>query len=170
MKPEVYTNITAHICSYTQTLTTDPNIIEAANKIQHTFDTLNGAFSKVHKQISHSRKIDPSEHESIQANINQYMTFYRQYFPDKVIPKMHILEHHCLPFIESFGFGLGLLGEQGGELIHHTLAKIERRIHGIKSTNKRIRSTVEAHYVKNSPELRKYIPQIKKRKTKLGSE
>ena len=138
--------------------------IEAANKIQHTFDTLNGAFSKVHKHISHSRKIDPSEHESIQANINQYMTFYRRYFPDKVIPKMHILEHHCLPFIESFGFGLGLLGEQGGELIHHTLAKIERRIHGIKSTNKRIRSTVEAHYVKKFPRPTKIHSANQKKK------
>ena len=164
MKSEVHKDITSHISTYTNTLTQDRSINEAANKVKHTFDTLNGAFSDIHKQISHTQKIDPSEHESIQANINRYMSFYRQYFPDKVIPKMHILEHHCLPFTELFGFGLGLLGEQGGELIHHTLAKIERRMQGIKSSNKRLRSTIEAHHVTNSPELRKHIPQIKKRK------
>ena len=113
MQPDVYTDVTKNICDKTSKLTKDTKIIQAANQIKNTFDTLNSSFSKLHKQISHTRKIDPSEHDSIQENINTYMTNYRNYFPAKVLPKMHILEHHCLPFIENFGFGLGLMGEQG---------------------------------------------------------
>ena len=92
------------------------------------------------------------------------MSRYREYFPDRLIPKMHILEHHCLPFIETFGFGLGLLGEQGGESVHASMSVIEKRTSGIRNPVKRMRLTVEAHYVQNSPSLRVLFPEIKKRK------
>ena len=73
------------------------------------------------------------------------MTHYRQYFPGKVIPKMHILEHHCLPFIENYGFGLGLMGEQGGEQLHASMTQFQQRMGGIRNPQKRLRSTIEAH-------------------------
>ena len=164
MKREVYTNITDSICNTTARLTQDDKIIQAARKIKNTFDTLNSSYSRLHQQISHTRKIDPSEHDSIQQNISTYMTHYRQYFPGRVIPKMHILEHHCLPFIETYGFGLGLMGEQGGEHLHASMTRFEQRMSGIRNPNKRLKSTIEAHHAQNSPTLRCLFPDVKQRK------
>ena len=92
------------------------------------------------------------------------MTYYRQYFPGKVIPKMHILEHHCLPFIENYGFGISLMGEQGGEQLHTSMTRFEQRMSGIRNQQKRLRSTIEAHHAQNSPVLRCLFPDVKQRK------
>ena len=164
MQPDVYTSITSNICNKTVKLTQDQTIIQAAIKIKIKFDTLNSSYSKLHQQISHSRKIDPSQHSSIQQNINTYMTHYRQYFPGKVIPKMHILEHHCLQFIENYGFGLGLIGEQGGEQLHASMTRFQQRMGRIRNPQKRLRSTIEAHHAQNSPILRCLFPEVKQRK------
>ena len=44
------------------------------------------------------------------------MDYYRDTFPSaSVLPKMHILESHVVPFIRKWGVGLGLLAEQGAE-------------------------------------------------------
>ena len=167
MHDQVYTDITKYIIDKTATLTNDEHILQLAQDIRLTFDTLNESFSKVHFQISHCRKIDQSELNSIQVNIQTYMDNYRKYFPNKVIPKQHILEHHCLSFIETYGFGLGLLGEQGGELLHASMSQFEKRSVGIRNPLKRMRSVIESHRIQNSPSLRNDFPVITKRRKKL---
>ena len=52
-------------------------------------------------------------------NIEKFMTFYRDTFPDAtVIPKMHFLEEHTVHWLRKWGVGFGLMGEQGAESIH----------------------------------------------------
>ena len=51
------------------------------------------------------------------------MTLYHKNFIQKVSPKHHILDHHLTTFIKKLKFGLGLLGEQGGELLHSMIRK-----------------------------------------------
>lgn len=56
---------------------------------------------------------------SIGYKIKKFLGYYRDSFPHAtVLPKMHLLEDHLIPFLEEFGVGLGFLGEQGAEGIH----------------------------------------------------
>ena len=59
------------------------------------------------------------------------MVIYRRLFPNKTIPKLHLLEHHCIPFIKQHGFALGLMSEHGTEASHRSIALIEKRACGI---------------------------------------
>ena len=111
--------------------------------------------------------IDESEHEEIQESISIYMKNYRDYFPGKsVTPKMHILENHVLPFIKKFGFGFGLLSEQGGELLHASMVRFSARASGIRNNTKRMRSIVQSHHIHNSPFLRTFWPVKQERQKK----
>ena len=92
------------------------------------------------------------------------MRIYRQLHNNKVIPKQHILEQHCLPFITAYKNGLGLLGEQGGELIHSTIAKIEKRVACIRQENRRMKTVMECHLIQVAPYLPCYMRPIKRRK------
>ncbi|GFO43533.1 hypothetical protein PoB_007003800 [Plakobranchus ocellatus] len=67
----------------------------------------------------------------LQSYINTYKEQYRIHFPQNLIPKQHILEHHVIPHIKRFGFGVGLLGEQGTEASHQSISKITTRALGI---------------------------------------
>lgn len=55
------------------------------------------------------------------------MASYRKIFPNKIIQKYHILEHHRILFIAQSGFGLGLLSERDTEASHQAVAKLEKR-------------------------------------------
>ena len=47
------------------------------------------------------------------------MNFYREAFPEAtVLPKMHFLEEHVVPWLKKWKIGFGLMGEQGAESIH----------------------------------------------------
>ena len=87
------------------------------------------------------------------------MTLYRQNFPQKIIPKQHILEAHCITWIQRYGFGLALHGEQGGELIHATIAKAEVCGRHIRNAEKRMDTVLRAHLLMTSPRLHKMDPR-----------
>ena len=57
--------------------------------------------------------------KDMQRSIDEYMAFFRSRFHTaRISPKQHILEVHCVDFMQNTGFWLGLLGEQGGEGAH----------------------------------------------------
>ena len=117
-KKNVYTDLKETIIKQTQTLTNNPFLKDKAHTIQIIFDDLNSAFRTVHKFITPTAPIDDSSLPDIQTAIDNYMTTYRRMSHNKVIPKQHLLEHHCIPHIRKHKFGLGLLGEQGTENSH----------------------------------------------------
>ena len=81
--------------------------------MKEKFDKLNTKYHKMHKLISHSRKLTQKELDNVQSTIDGYITTFTSLFPDQnITPKQHILQNHCTPFIQATGFGLGLLGEQ----------------------------------------------------------
>ena len=48
-------------------------------------------------------------------------------FPDAtVLPKMHVMEDHVIPWLQQWHIGARLVGEQGAESIHAHLMKLER--------------------------------------------
>ena len=65
--------------------------------------------------------------------------YYRNHFPHAtVLPKMHILECHVADWLEKWGVGLGLMGEQGAESVHTSINQIERSYLNIPNTVDRL--------------------------------
>ena len=56
-----------------------------------------------------------------------------------ITPKLHLLEAHTVPCMRTFGVALGLLGEQGGEGIHHRFNQIRASLENVPSDLDRLR-------------------------------
>lgn len=73
-----------------------------------------------------------------ESSIPQFMEHYRRSFPHAtILPKMHVLEDHVLPWLKCWRVGSGLMGEQGA-LHSHIGASLQR--------NKRSSTTLEVYY------------------------
>ena len=98
------------------------------------------------------------------------MKFYRENFPHAtVLPKMHILEDHVLPWVRRWRLGSGLMGEQGAESIHAHLMKLERVHQGIPDAVDRLKYIMKEHILESDPSLTSLRPSPKKRKTQPDS-
>ena len=93
------------------------------------------------------------------------MKAYRQHFPGStVLPKMHILEDHVVPFIRKWKIAAGLMGEQGAESIHAHLNRMERDYSGIVNELDRLAFIFKQHNLDSSPMLNSLRPAAKKYK------
>ena len=160
---KIYTKLTKHIIKTASQLTNNQHIIDRAYQTRATFDTINAAFGSVHTLISHTDPITEDTIDNIKHAVDHYMNLYRRFFPNKVLPKHHILESHCIPFIERHKFGLGLLGEQGGELIHSTVSKLEKRTHAMRNETTQLKTVMQLSHLQTSPDLQSLVPAKKKR-------
>ena len=62
-----------------------------------------------------------------EKNIEEFMLFYRETFPHStVLPKMHLMEDHMVPWLRKWHLGFGIMGEQGAESIHASFNTIKR--------------------------------------------
>jgi hypothetical protein len=101
----------------------------------------------------------------IETNIKEFMTFYRTAFPQaSVLPKMHMLEAHVIPWLRSYGVGLGLMGEQGAESIHAAINGIKKAYSNIPDRVSQLQCILREHHRQVCPTLAIQKPQIKKRK------
>lgn len=94
------------------------------------------------------------------------MDFYRTTFPGAtVLPKMHMMEDHMVPWIRKWRVGFGMMGEQGAESIHASFNGIERS-YACMIHNKvdRLKAVVKEHHLRTSPANLCHQPQIKRRK------
>ena len=102
-----------------------------------------------------------------ETNIADFMAFYRESFPDaSVLPKMHILEDHTVPWLKEYQVGLGLMGEQGAESIHASINGIKRAYANIRDRIQNLLSVLEEHHRHVCPILKGQQPEKKKRKFK----
>ena len=93
------------------------------------------------------------------------MTFYRAEFPQAtVLPKMHMLEMHVVPWLRRWGVGLGMMGEQGAESIHAAINCITPAYLNIPDRVKRLQCVIMEHHRQVCPTLNKCVPLVKKRK------
>ncbi len=109
----------------------------------------------------------------IETNIINFLKFYRHSFPKAtVLPKMHTLEDHVVPWVRRWRLGSGLMGEQGAESIHAHIMKLERIHQGILDDVERLRYIMKEHVLESDPSLTCLIPAPKKRgkKTDDSSE
>ena len=93
------------------------------------------------------------------------MKFYRENFPEaSILPKMHLLEMHIVPWVRQHGVGLGLMGEQGAESIHASVNGIKAAYTNIPDKVKRLECILREHHRHVCPTLAKQRPTIKRRK------
>ena len=106
---------------------------------------------------------------SVDIAIKEFFEYFRATFPTESITlKMHILETHVLPQIKSTGFGLGLLSEQGTELLHRRWNVIKFTTRQIVSPPVRVHSTMKKYLTKCMPEIISRVRVPKQRKRKQG--
>ncbi|GFN79524.1 amine oxidase [Plakobranchus ocellatus] len=160
---KVYRELTSYIIRRTQECTHKLSILDMAFALRDTFNELNDAYRDIHNLISHSRPIDFDTIPTIQTCINKYMTFYRKNFKHNVTPKQHILEKHCIPWMKKYGFGMAFHGEQGGELIHASVAKLERRAAAIRNKETHLKTILKSQHMQTSTQLLSSAPPIKKK-------
>ena len=91
------------------------------------------------------------------------MKFYRLHVPNRVFPKLHFLETHCLEWIEKYPFRMGLFSEQGSESLHAYVRILEIRFHEIPNEEKKMKSVMQKYLYQVSPSLIALFPKIKKR-------
>ncbi len=96
------------------------------------------------------------------------MSFYRQQFPRAtILPKMHIMEDHVIPWMRRWRIGAGLMREQGAESMHSHFMKLERNNQSIANEVERLKYIVKQHMLESDPLLNSLRPPpAKKRKNK----
>ena len=98
---------------------------------------------------------------TIDLKIKKFLRFYRDSFPHAtILPKMHLLEDHLIPFLKEFGVGLGFLGEQGAESIHARFNNLQRNVNMANSVQ-RLESIMTEHYRQICPQNISKVPQKK---------
>lgn len=93
------------------------------------------------------------------------MAYYRATFlTATVLPKMHVLEDHTIPWLKRWHLGAGLMGEQGAESIHAHIMRLERIYQGVANDVDRLKYIVKEHMLESAPSLTALRPPAKKRK------
>ena len=104
----------------------------------------------------------------IEKDITSFLAHYRASFPHAtILPKMHILEDHVIPWLRKWHVGAGLMGEQGAESLHAHLHILERNYSGIPNDLDRLKHTFNMYNIETSPQLLELRPEVKKRKLEL---
>lgn len=97
------------------------------------------------------------------------MTFYRDTFPwATILPKMHMLEEHVVPWLRMWHVGFGLMGEQGAESIHAYFNSLQRTFHGVPDRVKRLKLMMKEHFLHIAPSNIAAKPAIKRRRKSMN--
>lgn len=98
------------------------------------------------------------------------MAYYREKFPQAtVLPKMHMLEEHVIPWLKRHHVGFGLLGEQGVESVHAHFNCLGRTYGKMPDEVERLRQLMKEHLLHISPENIAATPVVQKRKRRRTS-
>ena len=72
----------------------------------------------------------------LQADIDAFVMFYRLNWPyESIIPKLHMLKDHVVPFIKKWHVGCGFYGKQGGESIHKDINCMKRSYSCVRNSH-----------------------------------
>lgn len=125
----MYKEIYNGVITKTKELTRKTTIIEHSVNVAHKYQLLTKAYAKVHSLVGVTTPLTESDISDIDDKISKYMRLYRSTFPNSTVTvKQHLLEHHVVPFLRNYPFGLNFFGEQGGESIHAKFNIIKRRM------------------------------------------
>ena len=159
----VYTQLCQAVIDCTLQYCDAEHVVNMAETTCQRFLQLNQLYSEVHSHVSHGRPTNEKELGDAQQHINHYLAYVRDNFPMKVLPKMHFLEDHVVPWMRRWGHGMAFHGEQAVESIHAEFNRLHRAASGIRNRDTRCLSVMKAHHMKCSPTIQSYIVQPKKR-------
>ena len=127
-QPQVCGDITSSVPKTALQLVSHHEILTKAEISHQKFGQLFDLFSTVDGLLSRDLPVAETTIPKIDKAISDYMKFYRRNFPgENTLPKQHILEHHCSAWIQTWGFGMSVMGEQGGEQLPTTVNALKRR-------------------------------------------
>ena len=93
------------------------------------------------------------------------MKIYRENFSAySVLPKMHLLEDHLVPWMKRWKMGAGLMGEHGAESIHAHINRLQTTYSGVANSVERLRQIYKMYTLETTPSLTTLRPIVKKRK------
>lgn len=81
-----------------------------------------------------------------------------------VLPKMHMLEEHVIPWLRQWHIGFGLMGEQGAESIHAYFNRLGRTYQSIPDRVTRLNRMMHEHLLHVAPANIAAKPVVKRRK------
>ena len=100
-----------------------------------------------------------------EQDIIKFMEVYRQNFSThSVLPKMHLLEDHIVPWMRRWKMGAGLMGEHGAESIHAHINRLQMTYCGVTNPVERLRQIYNMYSLETTPSLTTLRPSVKKRK------
>ena len=160
-----------------------PTALAQAKEIEKQFHTVFTLFGECHKlydgKAITDQEIDtlskplnkPTSYQItpyiLETKIKDFMASYRSMFPwATVLPKMHFLEEHVVPWLRRWHVGFGLMGEQGAESIHAYFNSLKRTYQGVPDRVKRLNQMMREHLLHIAPSNIAAKPAIKKRKSK----
>ena len=95
-----------------------------------------------------------------EKDIITFMETYRKEFPTAtILPKMHILEDHVIPWLRKWHVGAGLMGEQGAESIHAHISRLESQYQDIIDPLQRLQYVAQEYNVESTPGLNSMKPE-----------
>ena len=81
-----------------------------------------------------------------------------------MLPKLHILKDHTVPWLERWSAGAGLMGEQGAESLHAHIRNLEDKYATIPNEVDRLKYMFQMYELETEPTLLSLKPEIKGRK------
>lgn len=77
------------------------------------------------------------------------MDFYRDAFPKAtILPKLHMLEEHMIPFLKKWRLRMGVLGEQGAKSIHARFNNIKQSYSSMPNPVQRLECVMAEHIMR----------------------
>ena len=141
---------------------------QEAKIIERRHNDLMSQYAACSAIFSSSAPVSNEIENSLDGHIKTFMASARREVvsraPGNITPKLHLLEDHLLPCIRRFGVGLGLLGEQGGESIHHQLNVLNTTFNSIRNNIDRLKTVVTHHCIATLPQHGPHVPPVKRSK------
>ena len=154
----MFGDITSSVPKTALQLVSHHEIFTKAEIIHQKFGQLFELFSTVNSLLSHDLPVAETTISKTDKTISDYMKFYhRNFLGENTLSKQHILEHHCSAWVQTWGFEMSLMVEQGGEQLHATINALKRRAWGIKKKRNQMKFLMKQHYTQTSPALRKHL-------------
>ena len=130
-------------------------LIFSAQRGRELVKKLQTGFFRVVYPFEHLLKLNGKKFHCVaEVDISDFMASFRRLCPEEsVFPKLHYLEDHLVSFIRKWHVGPGMIGEHGGESIHHLFNKLAERYSSMPHAHSRLKHTLRQHLQSVNPNL-----------------
>ncbi len=91
---------------------------------------------------------------SAKTYIRTFLNFYCENFlKASILPKMHVLEDHVIPWMHRWKVGAGMMGKHGAESIHAHMMKLERVYQSVPNELDRLKYIFQEQILESAPSL-----------------